>query len=363
MAADESGAVASYLSAPVLPGAGFADSLEARLMTEPVLATGSVVAREARRKALRPRFLKLALPGGSIAAAALAVALFITLQGGESTPPLYADVIRDSAARLYDLETVRYSVSVESEQQVCITVIATSSTREFEGSNYYDWSQSRAIPEEQRTTYGCVGGVAGKHVEERGVYDLVSHAFLAESRGTGKTLFPSDDLDTFTSERMYVDGVFYARQAGGAWNRIPTDAPWIPFAFGGQGDGQVPVGDVEHLMATYENIEIVATEQTGGEIVTHYRATRDFLVGEETIDAWIGLSDGLPRKATIVMVAKEHERLLWYGFPRSEGSRLTMGGLLLSPDSIIPEAEAGSVLYTYTYEFGDFNEPVSIVAP
>lgn len=358
---DESGVIARYLSAPVEPGREFVDSLETRLMTEPVPAMSAVTV-EPRSIALRPRFLKLALPASAMAAA-LAAVLFISLHDGQSTPPLHADVIRDSANNLYNLDTVRYSVSVESEKTICITVIGEVPTREVDGKTYYYRSDRKIFPPDQQTTYGCVGGQPGRHVEERGVYDLREQAFHAESRSTGKGISPVTDPDAFTSERMYIDGVFYARQAGGTWSEIPVESVWDPFTFGGEGSDRAAVGGLNHLMARYENIEIVGTEQIDGATVTHYRATRDFLVGEETVDAWIGLDDGLPRKATLVMIAREHEQPLYWGFPGAPGTELTMGELLLSPDAQVPSAASGSVLYTYTYEFSDFNEPVEIVAP
>lgn len=374
----ENNIVSSYLSAPIPPSRDFTGSLEERLMTEPALAMQSLV-NEDPRNAFGMRILKLALPAGAIAAALIAV-VFISLRSDDSSPPLHAAVISDSAQKLFELDTLSYHVSVEAEQGVCFTITETVGTRVVDGKTYYDWTQREKLPPETQATYGCLGSFSKKNIVERGVYDLSAGSFSAESRAIGKVLFPVDeaDADRFQSERMYVDGSLYVRQAGGTWNRIPTDAVWKPFAFGTQGDGQVPVADAGQLNAEYENIEIVGIEELNGVEVVHYRASRNLIVGEETIDAWIGLTDGLPHKASIVMTALEHDTPLhWqypgerrtdvpplkWDFPAEDGWVQVMDGLVIIAHERIPSAPVGQALYSYTYEFSDFNEPVSIVAP
>jgi hypothetical protein len=348
---------------------------------------------------------------------AVAVTLLLLNGGDTSLPPLHANVLRDSALKLYEIETVRYHVSVEAETGTCFTdsflIQPDPEQLAAEGPWLFNLFLKTPTPESSpnataegvpaplatptmrispespglwratgptlievggqfysaKPTYGCLGP-GHRHVEERGVYDLRTESFQAESRSTGQAIFPvsPEDVDRYQSERIYVDGKLFARQANGAWRWIPTDYVWRPYVFEG-GGGEAPIGDIEQMMASYGDIEIIGPEEMNGVVTTHYRGKRKNFLGVETVDAWIGVDDGLPYRVEIVGVAGGDDSgaadakpgVTWQGL---ENSRYPIPSSIGTPTPLPSTMySAGKVLYEYTYEFSEFNEPVSIVPP
>jgi hypothetical protein len=283
--------------------------------------------------------------------------------------------------KLFELKTVEYHVSVEADYSACFVSGETKWSPIDPDIQFEDLSQQKELPSDlwsQRIVpwassshdlpvYGCLGD--RKHVEERGVYNLRSESFQAESKSTGQAIFPvnPEDRDHYQSERIWVDETLYARAASGIWRKIPTNYVWRPFVFESGSRGDVPIGDIGHMMASYEEIEIIGAGPMDGVEAVHYRGQRENPMGVETIDAWIGADDGLPRRVEIVMVSGDHDEgwqptMPWSGLetiPKSEW----LGVGVTPPTASRSPLRPGQVLYTYTYEFSDFNEPVSIVAP
>lgn len=117
------------------------------------------------------------------------------------------------------------------------------------------------------------------------------------------------------------------------------------------------------MRSQYNNVEIVGTEELEGVDVLHYRAKREGPYGIEVIEAWIGVEDGLPRKAIVNTVMKMPESQFVDQFKESTPLDPISGRDYLA-DPIIRRGEwPEKRIITYTYIFRDFNEAVEIPRP
>lgn len=348
--------VAELLTVTFRPHADFVRALETRLLELP--APGR--ARRPRpldlpSRVLTPSILRrTAIIAALVAVTVIAVIVLSRNQPGPTVAN--ANVLADAAAKLLNLHTVRYRTLTEVSHGIC-----------YSGFNVPLTEADKAVlvargeqPVDRGILYGCYEGPQ-IHLEE-GVYDLDNQAFSATMRlvegetGIRSVEGPGPYDPTY---RLYVDSRLYSKQEGGDWRIQPTRNRWAPFTF--DGFAQVPVGNLDALKAAYDEVLKLGEEKIDGVRVAHYRASRTSRAGPETVEAWIGIEDGLPRRAVVTVETKnsEEQHLKFItdrlADPANEKYR---------NDPIIRRGEWPSKgTITYTYTFSDFNEPVEIEVP
>lgn len=369
--------IAAALSTPITPGASFVSELRARLAAAPVTKLHEIQSATHPDRLARPTWIKTAATAATLAGVAAAIAITLTLvrDSGSTPPPVSADVIKQSALNLFDMDTVRYSARVDTRYFNCFNGFNTPLTDEEKAT----LAARGEEPADVGVIYGC-GNYDGSDnpytIEETGVYDLVHGEFFSVADDSGNFYpfeftphLPDSGDDYFPAERTLVDGTLYTRSGDSEWKVTPDYEPWVPFQFPSFKQARitiraVPFTDLERLSEPHENVQLVGEEEVDGVEVRHYRVVKAPPgVTPQYIDAWIG-KDGLPRKAIVVIrysresqeeylqnlrdrIANDPELAEWVDGP------FFLRGVW--PDS--------GAEFTYTYEFSGFNEPVSITAP
>jgi hypothetical protein len=313
--------------------------------------------------------------------AVAAIVTFTLLRDASSAPPpLHADVIRQSALSLFDLDTVRYVARVDTMETGCYT-----------GFNVLLNEEQKAVliargqePVDTGVIFGCgnsLGNYPEYSIEERGIYDLAGNAFTSEAHeygsrhpfsidavdpNTGQSAFGADSQ--FPYRRVLLDETLYVREGDSEWEIFENYRPWVPFNFPSFSSTpvdirRVPFTDLQYLSESYDDVEFLGEGRIDGVKVFRYRVERVLPGIERTVEAWIGAEDGLPRKAVVVVrypreSVEEYERALREHIARDPDLRKYEN----APIFQVGEWSDASV-FTYTYEFSDFNEPVSITAP
>ena len=372
-------AIAGVLAMRISPDPEFVSGLRQQLIDSPLPLEQAASRPSARIRSLMPARLRLAASGLAVAVLAIGGALAFTLlrDTGSAPPPLSADVIKQSALNLFDLDTVRYTARVDVRRFAdCYSAFGALLNEE-------EKAELAARGDEVVETgivYGC-GSPDGTDesvysVEENGVYDLANSEFSSASDQSGSpypagvTLFdPTRADEYFPAQRVLARETLYTRSGDGEWQVTPNNTPWAPFQFPSFQWAPVtiravPVSDLEYLGRSYDSVEFVGEEKLDGVQVFHYRVENVTPGLTHTTEAWVG-RDGLPRRAVVVLA-----------YSKNISAESHLGFLL---DTLATDPEYGEYRdapifqrgewpdrgpeYTYTYEFSGFNEPVSIVAP
>jgi hypothetical protein len=372
--------VAGVISMPIAPPQDFVSALERRLMGAQVVRP---VEGASRSGILRAPVLRFATPVAGLVAVAAIVTFTLLRDAGSAPPPLHADVIRQSALSLFDLDTVRYVARVETMDTGCYQVFGAALTDEQKAILVARGEE----PVDTGIIFGCgnsFGMFPEYGIEERGVYDLAHNAFTSEvsefgsrypvgidpksafDRETGETV----DLfsEQFPITRVLVDETLYTRYGEGGWEVRPGYRPWVPFQFPSFNSTPVkirgvPFTDLDYLSKSYDDVEFVGTERIYGKKVFHYRVERVTPGLSNMVETWIGADDGLPRKAVVALkYTRQSAEDYQESIRRQIESDPERQQFKNAPIFQVGEWSDASV-FTYTYEFSDFNEPVSITAP
>lgn len=217
--------------------------------------------------------------------------------------------------------------------------------------------------------------------EEQGVYDFDAQTYQSTvSRlPTEEALaaYPGLDRRRTMSETVFADGDLYVLDLdrSGYWVQVETGQPPMPFtATAALGYG--PKGGLEPVQDSRSEVAELPVTELDGTKVRHIRATETSADGEsyETVELWIGVDDGLPRKATIER--REPLDLIEYSGeilgllskldvarPRWEvgdvEGQLPERPVVLRGDGEVPEEQT----WHWEYTFEGFNEPVDIHPP